>query len=85
MYTTQKAVKTINNNNEINNKCNLQWHFHRVALHLLIPSWNLEVLIFAEEGKTGGPGEKPSKQGSPTNQQLYSHNRTRAHRGVKIR
>jgi hypothetical protein len=42
-----------------------------VALHPLNPSWNLEVLIFAEEGKTGEPGEKPLKQGR-TNKQLFS-------------
>jgi hypothetical protein len=39
---------------------NLQWHFHRVALHPLNPSWNLEVLIFVVGRKTGEPAEKPS-------------------------
>jgi hypothetical protein len=43
---------------------NLQWHFHRVALHPLKSSWNLEVVIF-EGGKTG---EKPSKQGRESQQ-----------------
>jgi hypothetical protein len=42
-------------------------------LHPLSPSWNLEVLIFGEGGKTGEPGEKPLKQGrEPTNK--YTHN-----------
>jgi hypothetical protein len=57
---------------------------HRLALHPLKPSWNLEVLIFAEGGKTGEPREKPLKQGrEPTNNSNdhQSRNRTRDHRG----
>jgi hypothetical protein len=57
MFSTYRYLVILNKTlepikkNEIN-KCSLQWHFHRVALHPLNPSWNLEVLIFAEGGKT---------------------------------
>jgi hypothetical protein len=43
-----------------------------VDLHPLNPSWNLEVLMFAEGGKTGEPREKPLKQ-DRANKHLYSH------------
>ena len=47
------------------------------------PDWNLEVLVFLREGKTGVPGEKPLGAGTRTNNKFNPHdaetrNRTRA-------
>ena len=36
-------------------------------------NWNLEMLVFKEQGKTGEPKEKPLEQGVRTNNELNRH------------
>ena len=37
------------------------------------PNWNLEMLVFEGEGKTGVPGEKPLRAKERTNNKLSPH------------
>jgi len=43
------------------------------ALHTLYINWNLEMLVFSGEGKTGVPREKPLGAMTRTNNKLNPH------------
>jgi hypothetical protein len=61
----------------------LQWHFHRVAP--LNPSWNLEVLIFAEGGKTREPGKNPQSKGENQQTTLLTYDAKSGNNRMNIR